>query len=118
MADFKKKPLSQRKEEARSILAKYPDRIPIICQKSSTCKNVPPIDKCKFLVPHDLTMGQFVYVIRKRIHLNSDKALFVFTGNVIPPTADLVKYIYDNHASEDGFLYVTYSGENTFGGQG
>ena len=25
------------------------------------------IDKCKYLVPKDMTMGQFLFVIRKRI---------------------------------------------------
>ena len=24
--------------------------------------------------------------------------------------------IYEDHKDDDGFLYVTYSGENTFGG--
>ena len=24
--------------------------------------------------------------------------------------------IYEDHKDEDGFLYITYSGENTFGG--
>lgn len=25
--------------------------------------------------------------------------------------------IYQDHKDEDGFLYITYSGENTFGGE-
>jgi GABA(A) receptor-associated protein len=25
--------------------------------------------------------------------------------------------IYDEHKDDDGFLYITYSGENTFGGE-
>jgi GABA(A) receptor-associated protein len=29
--------------------------------------------------------------------------------------AGLMSAIYDEHKDEDGFLYVTYSGENTFG---
>ena len=37
-------------------------------------------------MPSDLTVGQFVYVIRKRIKLSPEKALFVFTNNVLPPT--------------------------------
>lgn len=60
---------------------------------------------------------QFVYVIRKRIKLSAEKALFVFVNGVLPPTAALLSTIYDEHADPDGFLYVTFSGENTFGGE-
>lgn len=76
---------------------------------------VPDIDKAKFLVPSDLTVGQFVYVIRKRLSLPSDRALFLFLGNVLPPTSQLMSEAYAQHADEDGFLYVRYSGESTFG---
>jgi len=31
-------------------------------------------------------------------------------------TAALMSAIYEEHKDEDGFLYMTYSGENTFGG--
>eukprot|EP01052_Picozoa_sp_SAG31_P004845 SAG31_NODE_205_length_20397_cov_19.191152_13_plen_99_part_00 len=98
-------------------------------------------------MPSDLTVGQFVYVIRKRIKLSPEKAIFIFVNNVLPPTgrnscicslrimtaasiasfyfaddltmltniAALMSAIYDDHKDADGFLYVTYSGENTFG---
>jgi GABA(A) receptor-associated protein len=45
------------------------------------------IDKKKYLVLADLTIGQFVYVIRKRIKLSSEKAIFIFVKNVLPPTS-------------------------------
>lgn len=70
----------------------------------------------RYLVPADLTVGQFVYVIRKRIKLSPEKAIFVFVNNVLPPTAALMSSIYEEHKEEDGFLYIAYSGENTFGG--
>jgi GABA(A) receptor-associated protein len=41
---------------------------------------------CRYLVPSDLTVGQFVYVIRKRIKLSPEKAIFIFVKNVLPPT--------------------------------
>lgn len=44
--------------------------------------------KCRYLVPADLTVGQFVYVIRKRIKLSAEKAIFIFVDNVLPPTGD------------------------------
>lgn len=89
------------------------------------------------MVPADLTVGQFVYVIRKRIKLSPEKAIFIFVDEVLPPTAALMSSIYEEHKDEDGFLYITYvlsgfdrsgstglwlifltgrySGENTFG---
>jgi len=42
--------------------------------------------ECRYLVPADLTVGQFVYVIRKRIKLSPEKAIFIFVNNVLPPT--------------------------------
>ena len=37
-------------------------------------------------MPADLTVGQFVYVIRKRIKVSPEKAIFMFVKNVLPPT--------------------------------
>jgi GABA(A) receptor-associated protein len=107
--------LEKRRSEAQRIRTKYADRIPVICEKDER-SDIPDIDKKKYLVPQDLTVGQFVYVIRKRIKLSSEKAIFIFINNVLPPTAALMSKIYADHKDEDGFLYVQYSGENTFGG--
>ncbi|KAK6154432.1 hypothetical protein DH2020_008680 [Rehmannia glutinosa] len=68
-----------------------------------------------YLVPADLTVGQFVYVVRKRIKLSAEKAIFIFVKNILPPTAAMMSAIYEENKDEDGFLYMTYSGENTFG---
>ena len=69
------------------------------------------------MVPADLTVGQFVYVIRKRISIPSDKAIFIFVNNTLPPTAAHMSTVYEQHRDEDGFMYFTYSGENTFGAE-
>ena len=74
----------KRKSEAERIRAKYPDRVPVICEKADR-SDIPDIDKKKYLVPADLTVGQFHYVIRKRIQLAPEKALFLFCSNTIPP---------------------------------
>ncbi|TAQ85149.1 hypothetical protein B7494_g6525 [Chlorociboria aeruginascens] len=101
----------KRKAEAERI---YADRIPVICEKVEK-SDIATIDKKKYLVPADLTVGQFVYVIRKRIKLSPEKAIFIFVDEVLPPTAALMSSIYEEHKDEDGFLYISYSGENTFG---
>ena len=115
MATFKEQhDLNKRQQEARRILSKYPDRLPVIVEKAPN-SDVPDIDKKKFLVPADLTVGQFVYVIRKRIKLTPEKSIFLFVKGNLPNTASLMKTIYEDSKDEDEFLYVQYSGENSFG---
>ena len=104
----------KRKQESQRIREKYPDRIPVICEKADH-SDIPAIDKKKYLVPSDLTVGQFVYVIRKRISLAPEKAIFVFINNQVPPSGTLLSLLYENNKDEDGFLYLVYSGENVFG---
>ncbi|KAI7743915.1 hypothetical protein M8C21_032026, partial [Ambrosia artemisiifolia] len=98
----------RRQAEAARIREKYPDRIPVIVEKAER-SDVPDIDKKKYLVPADLTVGQFVYVVRKRIKLSAEKAIFIFVKNVLPPTAAMMSAIYEENKDEDGFLYMTYS---------
>ncbi|XP_022886488.1 autophagy-related protein 8f-like isoform X3 [Olea europaea var. sylvestris] len=77
--------LEKRKAESTRMREKYPDRIPVIVEKAGR-SDVPDIDKKKYLVPADLCIGQFVYVVRKRIKLSAEKAIFVFVDNILPPS--------------------------------
>lgn len=56
-----------------------------------------------------------VYVIRKRIKLRAEKAIYVFVKRALPPTASSMASLYDEHKDADGFLYMTFAGENYFG---
>ena len=96
------------------IREKYSDRIPVIVDKSKK-SDLNDLDKKKYLVPDNYTVGQFVYVIRRRISIPKEKSIFVFIQNVLPPTSALMSEMYDKYKEHDGFLYITYSGENTFG---
>jgi GABA(A) receptor-associated protein len=96
-------------QESKRILKKFPDRIPVICEKDYK-SDIPDIDKHKYLVPGDITVGQFVYIIRKRINLKPEQALFVFLNeSILPPTASTLIDIYEKHKHND-FLFFTYSG--------
>jgi GABA(A) receptor-associated protein len=106
---------SKRKEEAMRIRAKYPDRIPVIAERAEN-STLPNIDKKKYLVPADLTFSQFIYVIRKRIKLAADEALFLFVNNTIPAASALMSDIYKEHRDGDLFLYVIFREEGVFGG--
>ena len=96
------------------ILEKYPDRVPVYVNKKEG-SNVEEIKRHKYLVPKDMTMGNFIYVLRKNITLKSSQALFVFVDNLIVSNSEMMGEIYNRHKNEDKFLYVIYSSESTFG---
>ncbi|XP_059164940.1 gamma-aminobutyric acid receptor-associated protein-like 2 [Physella acuta] len=100
--------------ESGKIRTKYPERIPVIVEKDPK-SHITYIDKRKFLVPNDISVAQFMWIIRKRIQLPSEKAIFLFVGKVLPQSSASMGQIYEDHKDEDGFLYIAYSGENTFG---
>ena len=157
---------------------------------------MPDLDKCKYLVPRDLSVGKFLYVVRKRIKLAPEHgmeprpsifhhnfpnvvlplsfsssplllsslafldslaysvslfpslfslhfffffflffffffsfylilflflfylfflALYLYVNGTLPATSDLMSKVYEDHKKGDGFLYMTYNGESTFG---
>ena len=44
----------KRIEESDRMLEKYPDRIPVIVEKAPNQRDIPTIDKSKYLVPNAL----------------------------------------------------------------
>ena len=104
----------KRKNESTRIRSKYPDKIPVIVERFEKSQ-VNNIDKNKYLVPSDVSVGQFLYIIRKRIQLTPEKAIYIFIDNKMPPIAQTMSHLYQHYKDEDGFLYVLYASESTFG---
>lgn len=89
-------------------------RAQVIVEKAPKAR-IGDLDKKKYLVPSDLTVGQFYFLIRKRIHLKPEDALFFFVNNLIPPTSATMGSLYQEHHEEDFFLYIAYSDESVYG---
>ena len=103
--------LQKRIQESVRILKKYPDRVPIICSPTANIK----MEKTNFLVPKDMTAGELMATIRARTLLKKEDAIFMFVNNTIPINSILLSQLYDLHKHQDGFLYISYVEENTFG---
>tara|TARA_B110000971_G_C19898092_1_gene448624 strand:+ start:150 stop:494 length:345 start_codon:yes stop_codon:yes gene_type:complete len=106
--------LKERLSESDKIKLKYPKRVPVIIEKRDGCI-LNQIDKTKYLVPNDLNMNQLIYIIRKRINLSNSQSLFFMVNDHICPSNTPLGIIYENHKDKDGFLYIIYTSENTFG---
>lgn len=117
---FKQKhPVEQRKKTTEELLKAYPERVPVIVEKEYTrkgAKNGLPDIKNKYLVPRELTVGSFMFIIRKKVELSETSALYLLiNGKYTPSQSDTLGEIYDLHRDEDGYLYIVYTTENTFG---
>ena len=110
----KEKSLEERMNESGNILRKYKSHVPVIVDKDTKCK-LPDIERQKFLVPADLSIGQFVYVVRKRVNLQAADAVFLFVNRKLPPPNSTMGSLYAENHDDDGFLYCIYSSDTAYG---
>jgi GABA(A) receptor-associated protein len=96
-------------------LKQHPDRIPVVVECSETLQAIHPLKKNKFIVPQDLTLAQFMFVIRKHMKLEPEYAIFVFINNRLHPSTTPIGIIYAQEKDEDGFMYLDVFQESTFG---
>lgn len=116
--------LQERLQQFKKVTDTHPNKIPVIVERAvfsagkrntTAATSLPLIDKNKYLVPGDLTVSQFMHLIRKRIKLANDQALFIYVNGTLPAATAMFSSIYADHKDEDGFLYVQYTGESSFG---
>lgn len=109
----------ERKIKSQKLKELYPNRIPIIVEMSSSSANfssfIQEKHKIKYLVPNDLCMGQFVKILRDKMKIDKTTALFFFINNKLFPMTSPLYTLYNEHADDDGFLYIEFCEENTFG---
>jgi GABA(A) receptor-associated protein len=115
----KNTPLNERKQKSAKMLSMYPNRIPVIVEMSISSASYNSYQeaehKIKYLVPHDICMGQFIKIIRDKLKIQSTTALFFFVNNKLFPIVSVIGDIYTEHCDEDGFLYIEFCEESTFG---
>lgn len=104
----------ERRNESQRVTAKYRDRVPIIIERKGS--DTPVLSKRKFLVPNDLLCSQLFYVIRKKLRMAPESALFFcYDNNTMVSGTTPAHEAFQRHSDADGFLYMFFSVENTFG---
>ncbi|XP_023328217.1 microtubule-associated proteins 1A/1B light chain 3A [Eurytemora carolleeae] len=95
---------------------KFPRKIPVIVERYRKEKVLPEIDKVKFLVPEELTLSQLANILRMRLKLTPTQAFFLFIDNGhIPVLSAVLVQLHRKYKDEDGFLYITYASQESFG---
>ncbi|XP_020612640.1 microtubule-associated proteins 1A/1B light chain 3A-like [Orbicella faveolata] len=111
-----RKSFSARKRDSESIIRQYPDKVPVIVERLKTEKHLPILDKIKYLVPSDLTMSSLSSIIRKRLQLTPTQAFFLIVNEKnLVSISITVGEVYKDEKDEDGFIYMVYASQETFG---
>lgn len=115
--NFTKISLEKRKQISNNLLTKHRDYVPIIALNSDP-KSTPFLNKFKFIGKKEHTFGKFLLEAKSSSYiLDSNRALFFFCGDAgkIIRDNELLGDLYNKYRDPDGFLYINYMAENTFG---
>lgn len=111
---FKSQPFEERVKQFQKVMETHPNKIPVILEKANTAE-VPDVDRNKYLLPREFTVANFLDVIRKRTNLGKEQAIFIYVNGTVPASNAMFGSIYEQHKDPDGFLYIVYTGESSFG---
>ena len=101
----------------QNILNKYPDRIPIVLSSKTYLKGNP----LKFIVPYDLTITKFMVLLRTKIELKPQEAIFLFvkdtdTGSDIMLQSSItMELLYTQYKDKEHLLNLFFEKEAVFG---
>ena len=107
--------VEQNLDYSARLLVKYPDRVPVIIEKSDHVT----LPNYKYLLPKSITTSTFMTIIKTKINIASTQALFTFIKSnetyLLIPMNETMGEIYKMFKQPDGFLYMRFGIENTFG---
>lgn len=96
-----------------------PARIPVILEHSAQVTRPSLILlKSEFLVPADLTVAEFLFKLRASLqgHIRPETAVYLMAGGtMVLPSMEMGAVDAEFADAEDGWLYLVWAEESTFG---
>jgi GABA(A) receptor-associated protein len=93
---------------------KFHDRVPTVLNDNTG--DFLKSEKGRFLLDKDITLGQFMAMLRKKNKIEPHEAIYVYCDNLLPKSnTSMIDLWVDYRDVDDNILYLTCSKENTFG---
>ncbi|EHH50886.1 hypothetical protein EGM_01781, partial [Macaca fascicularis] len=103
-----------RQEEIAGIWAKFPNKVPVIVERYPQTF-LPLLDKNNRCTPNSMH-SPFFSPVRSRMVLRASEAFYLLVNNKsLVSTSVTMAEIYRDYKDEDGFVYMTYASQETFG---
>lgn len=114
--DFTEEEKIAIRNEVDVIKQQYPNYIPIIVRTNKKDKDL-KLTKTKFLVTSEITLAQFLVILRKKISvIKSTESIFLLINDTLSPVTLTLSSIYNEKKDIDtNMLFITVCKENTFG---
>lgn len=103
-------------QEVEAIRHRFPNKVPLYVERYVREREVPVLGRNKFLVPQELTMSQFLYIIRTKMKLRESQALYLLVNDkVLASHSMTMAQAYEQFRHKDGYLHITYAAQQVFG---
>jgi GABA(A) receptor-associated protein len=105
-----------RKGDTDRMIAKYPGSIPIYVSKGVRSNNIEDYGSKKFMVKREMTGITLLQSVRNALKIKTNEAVYLMVNDIEMILLSLsIGNLYDKYKSDDGYMYVSYYGENAFG---
>ena len=105
---FKKNLSTERIQTYKLLTKKYPDKIPVICEKDPDCDDLEEVNKTKYIVNKDWNINQILFLLKEETNFSSEICLKI--NDEIIDESEISENVYEKYKDkEDNFLYCFYS---------